>query len=151
MVVVGVIVGELYGNVEVGVSFHGIVYARLHFCPVFAFLVLRQQAGKCVLLVRSQRAGIHVGLIVQLFQDFLHSFPAGFGHAAASVNHTVDGSYGYIGHLGDIFYSDSFHLYIYDLTIYDLQCTIDVALATILQCNFNCRSSHRTPCCARTQ
>ena len=121
MIVIRIIVGEVHGDVEVRVSLYGVVYARLHVCPVFAFLVQWQQAGKCILFVRSQCTGIHIGLVIQLFQDFFHPLPAGLGHTATPVNHTVDGSHGYIGHLGDILYSDSFHLYIYDLTIYDVR------------------------------
>ena len=108
-VVVGVVVRKLRGDVEVGIGLHGFVYAGFYLRPVFALLVLRQQAGEGVLLVRCQCAGIHVGLVVQLFHDFFHPHAAGFGNAASSVNHTVHGSHRYIRQFGDVFDSNSFH------------------------------------------
>lgn len=72
--------------------------------------MLGQQAGVGVLLVGGQGTGIHVGLVVQLLQYFFYSFSAGFRYAAASVQHPVYGAHRDIGHLCDIFDSDSAHL-----------------------------------------
>ena len=32
-----------------------------------------------------KRQGIHIGLVIQLFQDFFHPLPAGLGHTATPV------------------------------------------------------------------
>ena len=73
----------------------------------------RKQIGKSVFLVRSQRTGIHVGLIVQLLQYFFHFNAAGLGHTAPGVKYTVYCSHRYSGHLGDVLDSDSILLFLH--------------------------------------
>ncbi len=107
-IVIRVVVRQPYGDIEVRISCQGFVYAILHFRPIFSCFVLGQQAGKCIFFVGSQCTGVHVGLIVQLFQDFFHSFATGFRYSTTSMENAVYGSHRYIGHFGDVLNSYSF-------------------------------------------